>query len=181
MGICGSKQTEHNNFDSLEKAGSETLEFTLNGILDLGKVVYVYDGDTVHIVFSFNNKLTKFNCRLLGIDSPEICPKNVGDENKRKQEIESAVKSRNYLIEQVTDKKVINNNMSKKDVKDFCSSGHNLVWVKCHEFDKYGRLLVELYKNKEDLISINQDMINKKYAVAYDGGTKNKFDTDNFN
>jgi endonuclease YncB( thermonuclease family) len=180
MDISGNKQDELNFFDNLKTANSETNEFTLNGTCDMGKVVYVYDGDTVHMVFNFNNKLTRFTCRLLGVDSPEICPKNVSDEIKRKQEIDIAIKSRNYLIEQVTNMKIINERMTKKEIKTFCSSGNNLVWVKCYEFDKYGRLLVELYKNKEDLVSINQDMVDKKLVVKYDGGTKSKFEENNF-
>ena len=42
--------------------------------------------------------------------------------------------------------------------------------VKCNEFDKYGRLLVELLN--DDNKTINQMLIDEGYAKAYDGGTK---------
>ena len=44
-----------------------------------------------------------------------------------------------------------------------------LVYVECLEFDKYGRLLAEIYYEGE---SINQWLIDNKYAFEYDGGTK---------
>ena len=39
-------------------------------------------------------------------------------------------------------------------------------------FDKYGRLLGEMYINKEDTVSVNQQMIDNKYGYEYHGGTK---------
>ena len=39
------------------------------------------------------------------------------------------------------------------------------------KFDKYGRILVNVYKNK---IDINQWMINNGYGYPYFGGTKKK-------
>lgn len=71
--------------------------------------------------------------------------------------------------------------MNKNKVKIFCSKASKLVWVKAYEFDKYGRLLVELYDGPNLPKSFNQYMIDKKYAVAYDGGTKKQFNESNFN
>ena len=48
--------------------------------------------------------------------------------------------------------------------------------AKLGKFDKYGRLLIEIFDN--DNISINDKMINKMYAIRYDGKTKSKFDWD---
>ena len=36
------------------------------------KVVSVYDGDTVKCVFPSNGKMYKWNCRLTGVDTPEL-------------------------------------------------------------------------------------------------------------
>jgi endonuclease YncB( thermonuclease family) len=46
--------------------------------------------------------------------------------------------------------------------------------VKTEKDGKYGRMLGWLYKYPEDTMSINQLMIDKGYAWAYDGGTKEK-------
>lgn len=163
-----------NNKNNLESSTFDIKEFSLNGKNMWGKVVYVYDGDTVHIVFKLNNELVKFNCRLLGIDSPEISPKNISDEELRNQEIALAIISRNFLIKQVVNIPLENDSMNKQEVKTFCSKSSKLVWIKAYEFDKYGRLLVELYDSPNSSKSFNQDMIDKKYALPYDGGTKKK-------
>ena len=46
--------------------------------------------------------------------------------------------------------------------------------VKCGELDKYGRLLVEVFRPGED-ISCNQALIDSGLALEYDGGTKSKW------
>ena len=43
------------------------------------------------------------------------------------------------------------------------------IFLKNVQTEKYGRLLCEIYLDKENL---NQWMINQRYALAYDGGTK---------
>ena len=164
----------------LLEATYDTSEYSLNGINMYGKVVNVYDGDTVNIVFKVNNTLIKYNCRLSGIDSPELCPKNIKDPKKKEQEIKCATDTRNYLINRVSGQK-IEGIVSKNDIKELCGRAQKLVWVKCYDFDKYGRLLVEIFENNNtDTISINQEMINNKMVIAYDGGKKSDFDVTNF-
>ena len=170
MGCCYSI-----NKNILENVDYTIPEFSLNGLSMYGKVVYVYDGDTVHIVFNYNNILTKFNCRLISIDSPEICPKNIKDITIRNLEIEAAIKSRNFLLEHVSNVLITNINMNKSEIKDLCGKSTKLIWVKCFEFDKYGRLLVELFETKDSIISINQLMIKNNYAITYNGGKKTEF------
>lgn len=180
MGQCISYDTPLEK--ELKLATHETKEFSLAGLTLIAKVVNVYDGDTIYCVVkcpNMGNEMTKINCRLLHIDSPEICPKNISDNNIKMKEIESAVKSRNYLIERVTDQKTTPN-MSKKDIKELCSNSRKLVSIKCFDFDKYGRLLIEIYDKSCENKSINTEMLEGKYAVKYDGGTKKVFDTDNF-
>jgi len=165
---------------SLELATSDTPEFTLNNQILNGKVVYVYDGDTVHIVFKIDNKLVKFNCRLLGIDTPEIAPKNIVDKELKNQEILAAYKSRDYLISRVSNVLITKNKMNKNEVKKLLSKSTKIMCVKCYDFDKYGRLLVELFEDSNLVKSINQDMVDNKHALGYDGGTKTEFVQDNF-
>ena len=178
--INSSLEEKTDDLETLKKADYTINEFSLKDNKMYGKPVYVYDGDTLHIVFKINNNLVKFNCRMMGIDSPEIVPKNISDKAKRDAEIKSAIKSRNYLIEKITNQTYQEEKVSKQDIKEFLSKCQNVIWVHCLEFDKYGRLLVEIYKNPSDKISINQQMINDKMALSYDGGTKTKFDESNF-
>ncbi len=46
--------------------------------------------------------------------------------------------------------------------------------VKCLEFDKYGRLLVELFSTQDvsNTKSFNSTLIDKNLSVTYDGGKK---------
>lgn len=165
----------------LQSATCDINEFSLNGKTMYGKVVYVYDGDTIHLVIKIDNCLVKFNCRLLGIDSPEIAPRNITELEMRKTIVNSAYKSRDYLISRVSNIKIEKDQMTKKEVKQHCSNSTKLVWIKAHEFDKYGRLLVELFEDSDNTKSINQDMIDNKYALAYEGGTKKEFNELDFN
>ena len=42
-----------------------------------------------------------------------------------------------------------------------------LVYVKCFEFDKYGRLLADIFINQDDTESVNKMMINNGHGYAY--------------
>jgi endonuclease YncB( thermonuclease family) len=162
--ICQNNDNDNDN-DNLKKATLDVEKFTLEGTSMYGKMVHIYDGDTVHIVFSINNKLTKFICRLAHIDTPEMS-------SKIAVEKENAIKARNYLFEKMTNIKITDNNISKKELDILCGKSVKLVWVKCFEFDKYGRLLVELYEDNISNKSFNSDLIDLKYANPYEGKTK---------
>lgn len=149
--------------DNLMCSDCNIPEFSLNGLSCWGKIVYVYDGDTVHIVINFNNSLTKFNCRLYGIDTKEMKSSNLDDK-------ELAIKARDFLLSKITTN--VSNNLKKNNIKDLCSESRKLVWINCLEFDKYGRLLVEIKDNPKSEKSYNQELIDLGLAVSYYGGHK---------
>lgn len=130
---------------------SKTTKFSLNGYKTFAKCVHAYDGDTIHVVFKMpnSNDCYKWVVRMMGIDTPEIKTKNT-------YEKQLAVKARDFLRELILDKIII---------------------VECLEFDKYGRLLANIYIEGNDM-SISTMMIEKGYAKAYDGGTKTKWSDD---
>lgn len=123
---------------------SNIKKFSLNNIICNAKIIKVYDGDSITAIFEYKNELYKWNCRLTGIDTPEIKTK---DENEKK----IAIIARDALNDKIINK---------------------IVKLHCYDFDKYGRLLVEIYL--EDL-HINQWLIDEKYANKYDGKTKTKW------
>jgi len=132
----------------------KTKMFSFEGRECLGKVVDVYDGDTVKIVFPLSDKeperLYKWNCRLINVDTPELRTKNL-------KEKEFGKKVRDFLREKIL---------------------HKVVNVKCLDFDKYGRLLVEIFTIENEDIKeecINNWLIENGYAKKYDGGTKSKW------
>lgn len=122
---------------------SDVKQFSFEGEQKTAKVVDVYDGDTIKVVFALNEKVFKFNCRITGVDTPEVRTKN-------KLEKEMGLKVRDELR-----KKILN----------------KVVTIYCDEFDKYGRLLINLKLDNEEE-SIKDWLINNKYAFPYDGGTK---------
>jgi endonuclease YncB( thermonuclease family) len=150
-------------------------EFTLNNIKTVCKVVDIYDGDTCKIVLIIKNMLYKFNCRLLGLDTPEMKPsfKKIN----RELEISNAYKSRNRLIQLSTTCTIdIDSTMTKQDCKKMLDSNTKIITVFCHEFDKYGRLLISLYNNEENhVISYNDTLISEGFAKKYDGKHKDGF------
>tara|TARA_B100001769_G_scaffold221064_1_gene181334 strand:+ start:3880 stop:4314 length:435 start_codon:yes stop_codon:yes gene_type:complete len=138
------------NWESINSK-SDIKFFSYEDRICQGKVVKVYDGDTVHIVFPLTDnepdRLFKWNCRLINIDTPEIRTKNL-------KEKEFGISVRNILRERILDK---------------------VVTVKCKDFDKYGRLLVEIFIEDEN---VNNWLIENNYAKRYDGGKKHKWFSD---
>ena len=131
------------NWDDINDAP----EFSLEGQELKAKVVSVYDGDTVKCVFPLHDKLYKWNCRLSGVDTPELRTRN-------KNEKKFGFEVRDYLREKILNK---------------------LVKIECGEFDKYGRLLIKIKCEDEDC-SVNDWLINNEYAFSYNGGTKKSWE-----
>ena len=134
-----------------DKYNNDNVEnFSFEGQTIECKVVNVYDGDTIKVVFplkvkvkniSFTGKMYKWNCRLIGIDTPELRTRC------------SVEKEYGKLVRDKLREKILN----------------KVVTIKCADFDKYGRLLVDV--NIGDL-NIKDWLIKSNYAFAYDGGTK---------
>ena len=120
--------------------------FSFKGHVKQAKVVDVYDGDTIKVVFPVQGKLYKFNCRIQHVDTPEIRTRN-------KLEKEYGLKVRDHLREKILDK---------------------VVDIECDDFDKYGRLLIDI-KLEETLLS--QWLISNNYAFEYDGGKKQSWES----
>jgi len=126
----------------------DTPKFTLKGDR-LCKCVKVYDGDTITVVFQpfSETPFYKFNIRLNGIDTPEL-------RGSSPDEKEKAILARDFLANLILDE---------------------IIFIKLGDFDKYGRLLGDIYLSKDDTKSINELMIEKGHAYEYNGGTKKKF------
>lgn len=174
-------------FDDLVNSNNDIDQFSLDGVTIAGKVVDCYDADTCKINIILNEKLVKYTCRLYGIDTPEMKPKK--DIENRDEEIMKAHKAKNYLLSQILHNKKLNldKKYSKKETQKMLAENKHLVTVKCGEFDKYGRLLAEIYEYNNDTMSLtgsqtggskskhksyNEMLIKSGYAYAYFGGTK---------
>lgn len=152
---------------------SDIPEFSLNGLKTSGKIVEIYDGDTCKIVLLNNNVLQKFNCRINGIDTPEMKPPL--NKPNREIEIKNAYRCRNKVIQLCTNI-IPNVDIDFNGKKVSLDTNTKIVYVECLEFDKYGRLLVNIYDNeKEKSISYNDILVNEEFAKKYNGGTKDEF------
>lgn len=160
--------------NKLKNITNDDLElFSLNNLITQGKIVDIYDGDTCKIALITDNTIKKFTCRLLGIDTPEMKP--LLNKSNRDQEIINAHKCRNKIIQLSTSCDcLIDNQMKKIDCKKLIEKNTKVITIKCFEFDKYGRLLVELYCENISK-SVNQILIDEGFAKAYDGGIKEGF------
>lgn len=119
-------------------------EFSFEGQTKDAKVMSVYDGDTIKVSFPLAGTYYIWNCRLTGVDTPELRTKNAKE------------KEHGYLVRDELRKRVLG----------------KFVTVECGEFDKYGRLLIKILLDGED---INKWLIDTGYAFAYDGGTKQEW------
>lgn len=128
-----------------DEVNSDTEELSFENQVITGKVVSVYDGDTVKCVFPLNNKFYKWNCRINGIDTPEI-------RTRSKLEKEMGFKARDFVREKILKK---------------------MVEIHCGEFDKYGRLLVNIKLDNQDMSEL---LISEGLAFKYDGGTRQNWD-----
>lgn len=155
----------------------KTPKYSLEDEVFLAKCVKCYDADTIHIVIKINNQFTRFVGRLQKIDTPEI-------RSKETEEKIAAKTARDYLRSRILD---------------------DLIVVRCGEFDKYGRLLIEVYSPSPtgkqlggaldgalDGVndstskcpshnsycwenSINKKLVDLGHAYIYEGGKKQKF------
>ena len=115
-----------------------------------GQVIKVYDGDTITIAakLPYNDSLLyRFSIRLNGIDSPEI--KGHSEDEKAAAQV------------------------SKRALENLIL--HKYVVLKNKSTEKYGRILADVYivYDKNDKLHLNKWMLDNRYAVEYDGGTKN--------
>ena len=81
---------------------------------------------------------------------------------------EKAIIARNYLISRITDLESPNS-LNKDLIKEKIKDNKKIIQLKCHGWDKYGRILGEFYV---DGVNINNEMIAKKHGYEYHGGTK---------
>lgn len=109
-----------------------------------GKVIKVYDGDTITIATKLpyeGSPIYRFSVRIDGIDCPEMKTQN---NNER-------------ICANIAKQKVCNMIFNK------------IVHLKNVKLEKYGRILADVYLQD---ISVGEMLCKCKLAVKYDGGTK---------
>lgn len=132
--------------DDTDIKWEDTVEFTFP--ITGGRVIKVYDADTITIASKLpydGSPIYRLSVRLNGIDAPEIKGKGISDEEK-----EAAKLARDFVSILVFNKFVRLENIQS---------------------EKYGRILADVFIGD---IHLNELLINQRFAVKYDGGTKKK-------
>jgi micrococcal nuclease len=120
----------------------DTIPYIPN--IKFGKVIKVYDGDTITIACKMphdNSPIYRFSVRIAGIDCPEMKTNN-------KTEKECAIIAKTTVSELVL---------------------HEIVQLQNVKLEKYGRILADVFTNG---ISLGDMLCECNMAVKYDGGTK---------
>lgn len=128
---------------------TELPYFTFEGLTFEGTPVDIYDGDTFGFIFQWNGTQMKWRCRCIGYDSPEMkVPTSI--QGAKREELKAKA------------------NAAKARLTELLSSGK--VTIECGKFDKYGRILVDVYVN--GIVHVNSVMMQEGHGYAYEGGTK---------
>ncbi len=71
----------------------------------------------------------------------------------------------------------MNKNYTRKQIKNILGKSRKIVYLKCGKFGKFGRCLIKVFLNEEDLDdktkSINKILLRENLAYQYYGGKKN--------
>lgn len=151
--------------NAFKNYGIKTPRFSLNNLKMYGRLVDIIDGDSLSIVLPIYNDYFKFNVRLSGIDTSELH----SDNSDLRHFAENA---KNELVKLILER----DKLTKNEIKEVLDDNVILLWVECLEFDKYGRLLSNVYcfnnsTNSYD-ISLSQYLLDNKFAYSYNGGKK---------
>ena len=153
FGVPNTNMTNTNN-NGIQGKGEEDKDIRWEDTQEFvfpitgGKVIKVYDADTITIAARLpypESPLYRFAVRLNGIDTPEMKGKDVSEEEK-----EAAKVAREFVYKLVFQKKVRLENVQN---------------------EKYGRILADVYVGD---IHLNKLLLDERYAVTYNGGTKQK-------
>lgn len=124
---------------------NQVKKFSFENYETIIKVIKVIDGDTITAIFKFKDEFYKTNFRINGIDTAEVHSTN---ENEKKFALETKLYLSNLII---------NKNLNAKFLN----------------FDKYGRILINIYLENNELLS--DILIKGGFAKKYNGGTKEKW------
>lgn len=142
---------------------TNTPLFSFNGVNGMSRVVDITDGDTIKAIINFKGDYYKIIVRLNNIDTCETKSKCEANKNL-------GINAKKRLYNLITNKTIETNDkkLIKKELNDNCY----LIYLKCYDFDKYGRVLGDIYKNENDDLSFSSILINEKLAYIYGGKTK---------
>ncbi len=153
--------------------------YTFEGLEMWARIPSHYDGDSTNVIFLVNGIPYKFKARLNGIDCAEKRSANPLEYQHAQKAIEyfdtfilSAPNS--WAPERFAPPKTAQeSSIGLLGVKGIET---RLVYIKCGKWDKYGRLLIEIYSDQEKTRCLNKELVEQGLAYEYSGGKKKKFE-----
>lgn len=143
-------------------------EFNLAGQKFYARVIGLHDADSIKVCFDVAGKLYKMMTRLEGIDTPEIRTKDAAEKAL-------AIRARDFAAEWAMPHKFkVGGAYSEKELVNALWTDPVIVYLKCGEMDKYGRLIANIYKDDVDPHSLNSLLQQNGFADKYDGGKKER-------
>ncbi len=140
-----------------------TKLFSFNGLNCMCRVIDITDGDTIKVIINFKDEYYKIIVRLNNIDTCETRSKC--EENKK-----LGLEAKKRIFNLITKKTI--DDVDKKYIKNELNKNCYQVYITCYDFDKYGRVLADIYSNEKSSDSFSSILINEKLAYIYGGKTK---------
>lgn len=154
----------------LSKYDSSTKLFSLAGMDTWCRLVELYDGDTCQVVFQFaKDDVHKIVVRINGIDTPEMKSK---DSVVQKWALRARNRMLSLLAPGVFE---VAGDYSKKDIIRLLKENVCVLWIKTLAFDRYARLLADLYFSPTDTKTIQSILVDEGYCKNYSGKTKSQW------
>lgn len=147
-----------------------TPDFGLKGWCGWARIVDVYDGDTCTAILKHFHTMYKVHLRIDGIDTPEMKSKNQVLKIK-------AIEARNAVLNYVTGSDLVldtNGIYTRPYIQTMLAQRVYIVWISVKEQDKYGRMLVDIFRdeNCDKETGLVEWLIKQKYGMPYTGGKK---------
>ena len=137
-----SGRSESKELETMHYLCNMSTPYTLEGRSVLGRVLRVIDGDSMHVSMPIDGHIWSFPCCIQNIDCPEIRTRNLNEK-------ELGFKAKDHVLNLVQD---------------------NIICLKLGEFDKFGRLLVDIHTSSG--VNVAESLIENGLGREYHGGKR---------
>lgn len=121
----------------------------------------IIDGDSIILEIElFECHKYKFRCRIKHIDVPSLKCEHPCLRRKSKAAIKFMLSFLDIKLKK----------SNRTSIQKHLSENNVVVKVECGHFDKYGRVLINLFNDK--MVNYGDELIKLKLAYRYDGGKK---------
>lgn len=120
---------------------STLQNFSFDGIITEGKIIYIKDADTIKVIMNINNNVNIYNIRMYGYDAP-----STKSRSSRKAST-NGLRARVFLANLITScgDKLTEKMRSKEINKIIVKENNKIVKIHLMNFDKYDEIYARIY------------------------------------